>query len=771
MVGVFFDWDWTRMRLIYAMISKLRSFGRQAVLIGLLSMAGLAVAHAETIVVEGNVRVDKTTIQSYVSGQPLDAAKKDLMATGLFQSVEIVKKGDQIIVTVKENNIINRVAFEGTKRLKSEMFEGELQLKPRGAFSQAALDADVVRIQEIYARVGRSNVEITPRIVPLENGKIDVVFKVDEGSKTGVKSIDFVGNNSFSAGRLRDEMQTTQSNFLSWIKTTDVYDPDRLAADAELVRRFYLRNGYADMRVLDTKVDFDQAAGGYRVVISIDEGKQYKVGEISLESKIAQIDSATLRSRVQLNKGDVYNADLVEKSILGITTEVASRGYAFSQVRPRGDRDAASGTIALSFVVEEGPRVYIERINVRGNTRTRDYVIRREFDIGEGDAYNKVIIDRTERRLKNLGFFKSVRISNEPGSTPDRVIINVDVEDQSTGQFSIGGGYSTTEGILAEVGIQESNLQGRGQYARLRGSTGQWTKGVELNFTEPYFLERRLQGGFDLYSKESDNSRFAYYSNMKTGATLRLGLPLTEEFTVVGRYSLYNNRITVTDSTNASTAIKASEGQNLTSAIGYTLEYNTLDNTINPRSGVLSNFKQDIAGLGGDSRYLKTTTDVKFYRELSDTFVGMIRGQAGYIYGSDLRVIDNFFMGPDLIRGFALSGIGPRDGTATDPSRNSLGGTTYVGSSAEVTFPLFGLPREAGIKGAVFADAGTVFGYSSSTSISSIVGNDQSVRTSLGTGLLWASPIGPIRLDFAVPITKNDYDQVQNFRFTAGSVF
>ena len=576
------------MTLLKAISNIIRSVSLQIAFLSVMSLCAVSLAHAETGVVEGNVRVDKTTIQSYVTGQPIDAAKKDLMATGLFQSVDIVKKGDQIIVTVKENNIINRVAFEGTKRLKSEMFEGELQLKPRGAFSQAALDADVARIKEIYARVGRSNVEVTPRTVQLENGKIDVVFKVDEGSKTGVKTIDFVGNNSFSAGRLRDEMQTTQSNFLSWIKTTDVYDPDRLAADAELIRRFYLRHGYADMRVLDTKVDYDQSAGGYKVVISIDEGKQYKVGEISVDSKIAKIDSATLRSRVQLAKGDVYNADLVEKSILGITTEVASRGYAFSQVRPRGDRDAATSTIALSFVVEEGPRVYIERINVRGNTRTRDFVVRREFDIGEGDAYNKVMIDRTERRLNNLGFFKSVRISNEPGSTPDRVIINVDVEDQSTGQFSVGGGYSTAEGVLAEVGVQESNLLGRGQYAKLRASTGQWTKGVELNFTEPYFLERRMQGGFDLYSKESDNSRYAYYSNMKTGATLRLGLPLTEEFTVIGRYSLYNNRITVTDSTNVSSAISASEGQNITSAVGYTLEYNTLDNTINPRNGALS---------------------------------------------------------------------------------------------------------------------------------------------------------------------------------------
>jgi len=311
---------------------------------------------------------------------------------------------------------------------------------------------------------------------------------------------------------------------------------------------------------------------------------------------------------------------------------------------------------------------------------------------------------------------------------------------------------------------------GRGQFARLRASTGQWTKGVEFNFTEPYFMDRRLAAGIDLYSKQSANTRYAYYTNMKTGSTLRMGVPLTEETTLTGRYSLYDNQITVT-SAKASTAIKESEGQNMTSAVGYTLEYNTLDNNANPRNGVVTNFKQDVAGLGGDSRYLRSTTDTKLYRELNDTFVGMLRGQAGYVFGSDLRVIDNFFMGPDLIRGFALSGIGPRDGGSSNPALNGLGGTTYWGTTAEVTFPLFGLPREAGIRGAVYADAGSVFGYSSPAKINDIVGNDQSIRTSVGTGILWSSPIGPIRLDFAVPLNKNEVDQVQNFRFTAGSVF
>ena len=764
------DRDIVIMSFANTLLAVTRRFIVPVLAVMILSIGTVVPGHAETVVVQGNSRIDATTIQSYVTGQTPEAAKKDLLATGLFSNVEVVKKGDTIVVTVKENNIINRVAFEGTKRLKSEVFEGELQLKPRGSFTQAALDADIARIKEIYQRVGRSSVDVKARTVQLENGKIDVVFTVDEGKKTGVKSIEFVGNASFSSGRLRDEMQTTESNWLSWIKTTDVYDADRIAADAELVRRFYLKHGYADMRVTDTKVDYDADAAGYRVVISVEEGKQYKIGSIDIESKIPEIKPEMLRGRVVLAPGDIYNSDLVEKSIFGITTEVSSRGYAFSQVRPRGDRDTSNNTIKLSFVVDEGPRVYIERINVRGNTRTRDVVIRREFDIGEGDAYNKVLVDRTERRLNNLGFFKTVRISNEPGSTPDRVIINVDVEDKSTGQFSVGGGYSTSEGLLAQVGVSESNFLGRGQNASIRASSGQYSKGVELNFTEPYFMERHLSAGFDIYSKQNDNSRFAYYSNVKTGGTLRLGAPLTEEFSVLGRYSLYNNNLTITDFTNASVAIQSAEGNNLTSALGYTLSYNTIDNVSNPRNGILNEFRQDVAGFGGDSRYIRTTNDLKYYRELTDNFVGLLRGQAGYIYSDNLRIIDGFFMGPDLVRGFALSGIGARDNT-TSVSRNALGGTTYLGASSELQFPFFGLPREVGIKGAVFADAGTLFGYSGSTNNVNVVGDDHSIRSSVGAGVLWSSPIGPIRLDFAFPVTKNEYDQTQVFRFSAGSVF
>ena len=370
---------------------------------------------------------------------------------------------------------------------------------------------------------------MTSRIVPLDNGRVDVVYTINEGDKTGVKAIEFVGNRAYGSGRLRDQMTTTESNFLSWLKTSDVYDPDKIQSDLELVRRFYLKHGYADFRVVGTDVQFDQAAGGYRITVTVDEGQQYRVGAVGVESKIADVDPERLRRLVRSSAGDVYNAEDVEKTLQSITTEVASRGYAFSQVRPRGDRDPNTGTINLSYVVEEGPRVYIERINIRGNTRTRDYVVRREFDVGEGDAYNKVLMDKAERRLNNLGYFKKVRISNEPGSTPDRVIVNVDVEDQPTGAFAISGGYSTSDGFIAELSVTETNFLGRGQYVKASVSNGQYAKGVEFSFTEPYFLDRRMAVGFDLFAKQSDNTRYSYYENRMTGGTIRLGLPLTEE--------------------------------------------------------------------------------------------------------------------------------------------------------------------------------------------------------------------------------------------------
>jgi outer membrane protein insertion porin family len=786
-------------------------------------VAPLSDAFAATVIVQGNRRVESEAIRSYVTPN-LKQSREDLLATGQFSDVRVSQRGNQIVVNVVENNSINRVFFEGNKKAQKEQLAAELQTKDRGAYNPAVVASDVERIKEIYRRSGRGSAQVSARTVDLPNGKIDVVFTIVEGDKTGVKELNFVGNTVYSSYRLRGLMTTTEMNLLSWFKNTDIYDPDRIAADQELIRRYYLKNGYADFRFISTDVQFDAQRGGYVVTMTMEEGPQYRVGSVGVDSRLKDVDSSTLQRQVKTSSGDVYNAEAIEKSLQGITLEVARRGYAFAQVRPAGQRDTASRTISVAYVVEEGPRVYVERVNIRGNTRTRDYVIRREVDVGEGDAYNKVLIDRAEKRLNNLGYFKKVRITNEPGSAPDRVVINVDVEDQPTGSFSIAGGYSTADGFIGEIGIAESNFLGRGQYVRIAGSTGERAKGIDFSFTEPYFLDQRMAAGFDLFSKFSDNTRYSRYENRVTGGQLRLSLPFSEEFTVTTRYSLFQQDLKIPNTISkpyndcsvpiagftptpaypdcefngeASVALKEASGKTLTSLVGLTLSYNTLDSNINPRNGIYAEIKPEVAGVGGDSRFIRVTGDARYYHEIFDDVVGIARVQGGHITGfggRDLRVVDQFFMGPGLVRGFAPSGLGPRD-VSGDSRSNALGGSTYFGGSVEMQFPIFGLPRELGFRGAVFADAGSLFDYKG-RSVYDVNGNgifegnalgcaanpnvqpecvnvrdESKVRSSAGVSLLWQSPLGPIRFDYAWALSKDEFDRTQAFRFSGGTKF
>lgn len=786
-------------------------------------------AFAQSIVIQGNKRVDTETIRSFVTLAPgdsytparIDQAIKDLYATGLFSDVRIRRAGSGIVVAVVENSLINRVTFVGNTKIKADALVGEIQSRSRGPFSQTAVDQDVARIRDIYARAGRSSANVSAEITPLDDGRVDVTFRIAEGGKTGIASINFSGNSAYSASKLKSVMATTESNFLSFLKSSDVYDPDRIAADLESIRRFYLKNGYADFRVVNSSAELDPAQNGYVISIVVDEGPQYKVAAVDVDSRIPDIDTKQLSGQVVTRAGQTYNAIDVEKSVDGINREVAKRGYAFAQVRPRGERDPASKTVRLVYSVEEGPRVYVERIVVRGNTRTRDYVIRREFDIGEGDAYNKGAVDRAERRLRNLGFFKTVRISNEPGSAPDRVVIVVDVEDQATGSFSIAGGYSTSEGFLAEISLQETNLLGRGQFARISGSNGQRSRGGEFSFTEPFFLDRRLSAGFDIFTRFSDTTSFSRFQSRNTGFTLRLGVPITEEFSIGARYTLFEQRIRIPNTAQlpfnncdglpfapalsntcitdgeASIAIKEARGNFSTSLAGLTFAYNTLDNNSDPTTGLFADLKPEIAGLGGDSRYFRITGTSRYYYPITEDVIGLLKIQGGYIqnFGGDrLRVIDHFYLGPDLVRGFAPSGIGPRDLNG-DSGANAVGGTTYFGGTAEITFPIFGLPRELGLRGAVFADAGTLFGYSGRRTFD-LNGNgtidcvdpgntrfqseclsvrDSSlIRSSIGAGVLWASPLGPIRVDYSYALSRArgpGGDRLQAFRFSGGARF
>lgn len=822
--------------------------------IAMLAFTGTA-ALAQAVVVQGNRRVDAETIRGYVGrGSSPEAIRSELMGTGMFSDVRVSRRGSQTVVSVRENDSINNVAFEGNRRLKSDFLAGEVQSRSRGPISDALIASDIERIRNLYRRAGYG-ATVTSRLVPLPNGRSDVVFTIAEGSKTGVLEINFSGNQEYGTGRLKGLMTTTEMNLLSWFKTSDVYDPDRIAADLELIRRFYLRNGYADFRIVSSDAQFNADRGGYIVNIIVEEGPRYRVAGVQVSSRLRDVDPDTLRRVIATNEGDIYNAEAVERSLAAMTVEVARRGYAFSQVRPTGQRNPANQTVSITYVVDEGPRVYVERINIRGNTRTMDHVIRREFDLGEGDAYNKVFIDRAERRLNNLGYFNKVRITNEPGSAPDRVVVNVDVEDKPTGSFSIAGGYSTTDGFIGDVSLSESNFLGRGQFVRIGGSLGQRSNGIEFSFTEPYFMGQRIAAGFDVFSKFTDSSSSSRYTSRNTGFTLRAGLPITEELSVTARYSLYQTDIKVPNTSNqpfndcltpfsgqnpvltgpafpttggfadcllngeASVAIKEARGRRITSLAGLTFAYNSLDNNKNPRNGFYAELRPEVAGLGGDSRFVRVSADARYYRELYDDVVGFVRLQGGHTMGfgnNKLRIIDHNFLGPSLVRGFAASGIGPRDVSDIEGAKTgALGGTTYFGGSVEVQFPIPLVPKEIGIRGAVFADAGTLFNFAGGRTAGAgacagipgtkarffdvnrdniidggppginevaCIRDKNLLRTSVGASILWQSPLGPIRFDYAYALTydkgvtlpggtRYGGDRLQAFRFSGGTSF
>jgi outer membrane protein insertion porin family len=814
-----------------------------------LSLAAVSltagIAHAQTlnaqnvnsIVVEGNRRVEASTVRSYFKAGPggrldaqiIDDAYKALYATGLFQDVHISQSGGRIVVTLVENPVINRIAFEGNKKVKEDQLKLEIQSKERGTLSRATVQSDVQRLVEVYRRGGRFDVHIEPKIIELPNSRVDLVFEISEGNKTDVKTINFAGNRAYSAYRLKDEIKTVETGLLAFLQTGNIYDPDRIEADRELLRRFYLKHGYIDVRVVSAVGEFDPAQQGFIITYTIDEGEQYRIGTVDVRSKIAALSPRLLEPRLRMSSGDVYNAEAIEKSVEDMTIEAARQGFAFATVRPGADRNPQARTINLVFTVDEGQRTYIERINIRGNSKTRDYVVRREFDVAEGDAYNRALINRAERRLKNLNYFKTVKITNEPGSAPDRVVLNVDVEDMSTGEVSLSGGFSTSDGALAEASIGERNLFGLGLAAKFGVTYGQHSKGANFSFVEPYLLGYRLALGLDLYARQQLPTNFISYQTDTLGAGLRLGVALREDLALQLRYSIYRQEIvlplTLRNCNNinpdwittfptpgagipfpaqpgqinqtcyadgeASVPVKVelANGAAVTSLVGYSLAYNTVDDNRNPTSGFAASFNQDFAGVGGNVRFLRETVDLRRYFEVVYDIVGVLHLQAGNIngWGNDtvdygqigsngVRMLDHFQMGPNLVHGFAPAGIGPRDLTV-GTTNDALGGTHYWGASVEMQTPLFFIPKEMGIKVAAYVDAGSLWDYRGPTS-SPLTGetmlpssNSMFINTAAGVGLIWASPFGPLRFDLAYPITKRAFDKTQIFRFGGGASF
>jgi outer membrane protein insertion porin family len=829
------------MRVRGGMLAALIMFAMPVAATLVSSLAGAQTV--SSIEVEGNRRVEVETIRSYFKPGPgerlnegsIDDGLKALIETGLFQDVKISQPGGHLLVTVVENPVIGRIAFEGNKKIKDEQLTAEIQSKPRGTLSRPMVQSDAQRIAEIYRRSGRYDVRVNPEIIEQPNNRVDLVFTITEGGKTSVKSVEFVGNNAYSSYRLKDIIKTHESNLLSFLGGGDVYDPDRVEADRDLIRRFYLKHGFADVQVVAALTEYDPEKKGFLVTFKIEEGQPYRVATVNFESSIGTLDGNSLSSFSRVYVGSLYNAEALEKSVEEMQIEASRRGYAFAIVRPRGDRNFEAHTVSITFAVDEGPRTYIERINVRGNTRTRDYVIRREFDLSEGDAYNRALVDRAERRLKNLDFFKSVKITTEPGSSADRVILIVDLEEKSTGDFSVSGGYSTTDGALAEVSISERNFMGRGLFAKASVTYGQYARGLALSFVEPYLLDYRVALGLDVSYREQLANGSISYGTTTLGFSPRLGFALREDLSLQLRYSLYQQSITlptalnncnnlagpaffptpayintvlggVDPTGNAQAGLlpgclsdgesslpvrqELANGPTWTSSVGYSLDYNTLDNNKNPTDGLLIDFKQDFAGVGGDVSYLKSAIDAKYYAPLVADIVGLIHVQSGMlnsIGNSQLRMLDQFQMGSNLVRGFAPNGIGPRDLTfyPYTGTGDALGGTKYWGASAELQMPFWFLPKEVGLKGAVYADAGSLWDYQGPTSWAATgevnsptcptcglqFDDSKIIRSSVGVGLIWQSPFGPLRFDYAVPLSKGKYDIVQQFKFGGGTSF
>ncbi len=749
-------------------------------------------ATVSRIDVEGNRRVEKETVISYVTivpGRPyttadLDESLKALIATGLFSDVRIGRRAAILVVTVVENRLINRVSFEGNKKLKDDQLLTIVESKPRTVLTRAKVQSDLQRILEGYRRSGRYGASVEPKIIELDENRANLVFEIDEGAKTSIARIMFIGNHAYSDAKLRDVIKTSQKNWLSWLKTSDVYDPDRLQSDQELLRRFYLNHGYADFRIISAVADLDRERNVFFVTFTIDEGEKYQFGENEVVTSLREIDPERLRDKARTRTGRTYSTELVEKTLEDITIAAASAGYAFVQVRPSADRDYETRTISITYYVDEGPRVYIERIEIRGNNRTRDYVIRREFDLAEGDAYNRVLIDKAERRLRNLGFFKTVRIIAQQGSAPDRVIVIVEVEEQATGEVSFGVGYSTADGFIAEVTLSEKNFLGRGQFVRIAVGGGENKRTVDFSFTEPYFLGQRISAGVDAYRRVQDNNSTYSYDSETIGGGVRFGFPITDDLTVQVRNHIYQEDITIpaslkngaTADGEASLAIRQAEGVTLVSTVGYSIVYDTRDNIRDPRIGHYVNFSQDIAGVGGDVRYIRTTIEARGYREVMPDWgmVFMLKATAGHITGfggAQVRIRDSFFKGGETIRGFAPAGIGPRDLTVGS-NNDALGGTVFWAVTAELQFPFWGLPPELGLRGAIFADAGSLYDVGNIGMLSpALVGDSSAIRASVGGSIIWVSPFGPLRADFGYAIAKEPYDSTQVFRFSGGTQF
>ncbi len=723
--------------------------------------------------IEGNQRLEIGTIESYLlvkRGDRYDAARVDsslkaLYATGFFADVTIHREADVLFVTVQENPVINRLAFEGNERISDETLQAEIQSRPRVVYTRARVERDATRVLEIYRRSGRFAATVQPKVIELPENRVDLVFEINEGDVTQIRKISFVGNRKFSDGQLRSVILTKEARWYRFFTSDDTYDPDRLSFDRELLRRFYLKNGYADFRVVSAVAELAPNKEKFLVTFTVEEGERYRFSKVKVETHLEDLDLTELRELVTVEDGTWYDAEEVEKIIDAMTNFAGRFGYAFVNITPQIRRNVEARTIDVTFVLEEGPRVFVERINITGNLRTLDEVIRREFRLIEGDSYNTAKLNLSEQRVRNLGFFERVDVETVPGSAPDRTVVNVNIEEKATGELSVGGGFSSVEGVLGNLAIRERNFLGRGQDLRAALLISQRTQEADISFTEPYFLGRSISAGFDLFRITLNRQDESSFDEKSLGFVLRTGYRVTESLRQSWRYTLRRDEITDVPA-SASVFIQAQRGETTTSSIGQTLLYDLRNDRFDPTDGYFAQLSADVAGLGGDVNYLRTVLTGGYFYPFTKDWVGSISGRAGIIFGladDDVRINDRFFLGQATMRGFDLGGIGPRDASTGD----ALGGNRFFAATAELRFPL-GLPKALGISGVVFTDAGSLWDVDDS---GPNILDTESLRASVGVGVAWRSPFGPIRLDIGFPILKEDFDDVEPLRFNFGTRF
>ncbi len=746
------------------------------------------------IVVEGNQRVETDTVLSYMQvspGEPFDSLKIDesvkvLFQTGLFADVQVFRRGNQLVVKVDENPMINRVNFEGNSQVKDTDLVKEVELKERTMFTRSKVQGDVQRVIALYRKTGYYSVRVSPKVIRLAQNRVDLVFEITEGAETTVQTIDFNGNNSFSDGDLKGVIGTAQHSWWKFFSRNDNYDADRVEYDKELLRRYYLKNGFADVNVISADANLTPDGEHFVITFTIEEGPRYKVADVAVSVGDANLDAESLRPGVRTGVGEDYDASLVDKTVENLTLEASRQGFVFAKVEPNIERNAGQGTLNITYNIVEGPRTYIERIDIVGNLRTEDRVVRRELQLFEGDAFNRVLIDRARRRLTALDFFDKIDFREDPGSAPDKIVLVVALQEKSTGSINFSIGYSTQEAVVGSVALEERNFMGKGQNVKINTTLSFKRQEIDFSFTEPYFMGLPISAGFDAFATATDNTDVSSYKSKQVGGALRAGFRLDEYSSVNFKYGLAWREISGIDVLDASPAVIAQEGSSWKSAVGATYTWDNLDSPVRPTNGFRGQLVSDIAGLGGDVYYASAEAHAWYFLPVyEESVVLKLEANAGHmesLNGDDVPLQDRFFKGADSFRGFAVSGVGPRqvsNGGGTD----AIGGQTYAIGTVEMNFPL-GIPEEWGIEGTAFSDFGTVFGAPESTLLNrtgtcntGASGPDCTVfdttafRASIGGGIIWQSPFGPLRFEAAYPLMKAKYDKTEWFRFSIGTRF